>query len=66
MPTADSLTADALNDQAVATASTEASASVPAFVGMQLAGLCVGVAVILALYPDAGEKADDVVIPHTH
>ncbi|WP_198020178.1 aquaporin [Nocardioides sp. J54] len=39
-------------------------ASAPAFIGMQLLGLCVGVAVILALYPDAGEKADDVVLPH--
>jgi glycerol uptake facilitator-like aquaporin len=40
-------------------------ASVPAFVAMQLVGLCVGITVILALYPDAGEKADDVVVPHT-
>jgi hypothetical protein len=31
---------------------------------MQLVGLVVGVAVTLALYPDAGAKADDVVIPH--
>jgi len=43
-----------------------APASVPAFIGMQLIGLAVGVAVILALYPDAGEKADDVVVPHDH
>lgn len=40
--------------------------SVPAFIGMQLLGLCVGIAVVLALYPDAGEKADDVVVPHAH
>ena len=41
-----------------------APASAPAFIGMQLIGLIVGVAIILALYPDAGTKADDVVIPH--
>ncbi|WP_436701831.1 aquaporin [Nocardioides sp. BYT-33-1] len=41
-----------------------APASAPAFVGMQLAGLLVGVVVTLALYPDAGERADDVVVPH--
>jgi len=41
-----------------------APASAPAFIGMQLIGLIVGVAIILALYPDAGAKANDVVIPH--
>ncbi|MGK2875795.1 MAG: aquaporin family protein, partial [Mycobacterium sp.] len=40
-----------------------APASVPAFVAMQLIGLGVGIAVVLALYPDAGESADEVVIP---
>lgn len=39
-------------------------ASAPAFIGMQIIGLTVGVALTLALYPDAGEDADDVVIPH--
>jgi glycerol uptake facilitator-like aquaporin len=43
-----------------------APASAPAFIGMQLVGLIVGLAVTLALYPDAGTKADDVVVPHTH
>ncbi|WP_392544036.1 aquaporin [Oryzobacter telluris] len=47
-----------------------APASAPAFVGAQLAGLVVGVAVTLALYPDAADGADgadDVVVPHaTH
>lgn len=43
-----------------------APASVPAFIAMQLIGLAVGAAVILVLYPDAGEKADDVVLPHAH
>jgi glycerol uptake facilitator-like aquaporin len=42
-----------------------APASVPAFVGMQLVGLVVGVVVTLVLYPDAGESADDVVLPHS-
>lgn len=43
-----------------------APASVPAFIGMQLVGLAVGIALTLALYADAGSKADDVVLPHTH
>jgi glycerol uptake facilitator-like aquaporin len=38
--------------------------AVPAFVGAQLVGLVIGVAVTLALYPDAGSRADDVVVPH--
>lgn len=41
-----------------------APTSAPAFIAMQLLGLCVGVAVTLALYPDTGEKADNVVVPH--
>ena len=41
-----------------------APASAPAFVMAQLAGLCVGAAMVLALYPRAGAQADDVVIPH--
>ncbi|MEP9383359.1 aquaporin [Nocardioides cheoyonin] len=43
-----------------------APASVLPFIAMQLIGLIVGIALTLALYPDAGAKADDVVIPHTH
>jgi glycerol uptake facilitator-like aquaporin len=43
-----------------------APTSAPAFVAMQLLGLCVGVALTLSLYPDVGEKADDAVIPHPH
>lgn len=42
-----------------------APASAPAFIAMQLIGLIVGLALTLALYPDAGTKADDVVVPHT-
>lgn len=38
-------------------------ASVLPFVGAQLAGLAVGVAVTRVLYPDAGERAGDVVVP---
>lgn len=41
-----------------------APASVLPFIGMQLIGLIVGLALTLVLYPDAGRKADDVVIPH--
>ncbi len=41
-----------------------APGSVPGFVVAQLLGLAVGVGVTLALYPDAGDSADDVVVPH--
>ena len=43
-----------------------APSSAPAFIAMQLIGLIVGLAATLALYPDAGTKADDVVLPHPH
>ncbi len=41
-----------------------APSSATPFVLAQLAGLVLGVAVTLALYPDVGTHADDVVIPH--
>jgi len=41
-----------------------APGSAAAFIGMELVGLVVGVAVTRALYPDAGASADDVVVPH--
>jgi arsenate reductase len=41
-----------------------APGSVPAFVLAQLGGLVVGVALVLALYPGAGEAAGDVVVAH--
>lgn len=41
-------------------------ASALPFIAMQLVGLVAGVIVVLALYPDAGRKADDVVVPHVH
>ena len=41
-----------------------APASVPGFVVAQLVGLAVGVGPLLALYPDAGQAADEVVVPH--
>ncbi|MFC4019302.1 aquaporin [Micromonospora sp. GCM10011542] len=40
-----------------------APASVPGFVLAQLVGLAVGVGLLLALYPDAGQAADRVVVP---
>ncbi|HCB05210.1 MAG TPA: MIP/aquaporin family protein [Nocardioides sp.] len=43
-----------------------APASVPPFIAMQLVGLMVGVVVTSVLYPDAGEHADDVVLPHSN
>ena len=39
-------------------------ASAAAFVGVQLVGMAVGVVLTLVLHPDAGAKADDVVVPH--
>ena len=41
-----------------------APASVPGFVAFQMAGLLVGVGLLLALYPDAGKAADDIVVEH--
>ncbi|HKF32485.1 MAG TPA: hypothetical protein VKB37_08940, partial [Jatrophihabitantaceae bacterium] len=41
-----------------------APSSAPSFIGMQVLGAAVGVAIVLALYPDAGQRADDIVIPH--
>ena len=41
-----------------------APGSVAPFVLAQLVGLAVGVLLILALYPDAGDRADEVVVPH--
>ncbi|MEU8663224.1 MIP/aquaporin family protein [Actinoplanes philippinensis] len=41
-----------------------APSSVPGFVGFQLVGLLVGVGLLLALYPDAGKTADDIVVEH--
>jgi glycerol uptake facilitator-like aquaporin len=43
-----------------------APSSVPGFIGMQVLGLVAGVAIVLILYPDAGEQADEVVVPHLH
>ncbi|MFC4147882.1 MIP/aquaporin family protein [Micromonospora mangrovi] len=40
-----------------------APAAVPGFVVAQLVGLAVGTALLLALYPDAGRAADQVVVP---
>jgi glycerol uptake facilitator-like aquaporin len=40
-----------------------APSSVPAFVGMQVLGAAIGVGIVLILYPDAGERAGDAVIP---
>jgi glycerol uptake facilitator-like aquaporin len=38
--------------------------SVPGFVTAQVVGMVVGVGLVLALYPDAGRVADDVVVAH--
>jgi arsenate reductase len=39
-------------------------ASVPGFVLAQLVGAAVAVALIRGLYPDIGDVADEVVVPH--
>jgi arsenate reductase len=41
-----------------------APASLPGYLLAQLAGLVVGVGLLVALYADAGRAADDVVVPH--
>ncbi len=41
-----------------------APASVPGFVAAQAGGLIVGAALLLALYPAAGETAGEVVAEH--
>jgi len=41
-----------------------APSSVPAFIGMQVVGAALGIGIALVLYPDAGQRAGDVVIPH--
>ncbi|MFC7535369.1 aquaporin [Actinoplanes sp. GCM10030250] len=41
-----------------------APGSVPGFVVAQLAGLLLGVGLVLALYPHAGDNADAAVVPH--
>jgi arsenate reductase len=43
-----------------------APGSVPAFIAAQLAGLGIGVALLLALYPGAGHATDEVVVAHDH
>lgn len=41
-------------------------ASVPGFIAAQIVGALIGLALISALYPDAADSADDVVVPHPH
>jgi glycerol uptake facilitator-like aquaporin len=41
-----------------------APASVPGFVVAQLVGLLIGVGLVAALYPHAGDKGDAIVVPH--
>jgi arsenate reductase len=41
-----------------------APSSVPAFIAAQLVGLVVGTALLLVLYPSAGQSAGEVVVPH--
>jgi glycerol uptake facilitator-like aquaporin len=41
-----------------------APASAPGFIAAQLVGAFVGLALIVTLYPDAAQTADEVVVPH--
>jgi glycerol uptake facilitator-like aquaporin len=41
-----------------------APASAPGFIAAQLVGALVGLALIITLYPDAAQTADEVVVPH--
>jgi glycerol uptake facilitator-like aquaporin len=41
-------------------------ASAPGFIAAQIVGALIGLALIAALYPDAAQTADEVVVPHHH
>ena len=41
-------------------------ASAPGFIAAQIVGALIGLALIVTLYPNAAETADDVVVPHHH
>jgi glycerol uptake facilitator-like aquaporin len=43
-----------------------APTSAPGFIAAQIIGALIGLALIVALYPDAAANADDVVVPHPH
>jgi glycerol uptake facilitator-like aquaporin len=43
-----------------------APSSAPGFIGAQIVGTLIGLALIVALYPDAAANADNVVVPHPH
>ena len=43
-----------------------APSSAPGFIVAQIVGALIGLALIVALYPDAAANADDVVVPHPH
>lgn len=43
-----------------------APGSVPGFIAAQIVGALAGLALVVALYPDAARTADDAVIPHPH
>ena len=43
-----------------------APGSAPGFIAAQIVGALIGLALIVALYPDAARRADDVVVPHPH
>jgi glycerol uptake facilitator-like aquaporin len=43
-----------------------APTSAPGFIGAQIVGAAVGLALITALFPDIAASADDVVVPHHH
>jgi glycerol uptake facilitator-like aquaporin len=43
-----------------------APSSAPGFIAAQIVGALVGLALTVALYPDAAQRADDVVVPHPH
>lgn len=41
-----------------------APSSAPAFIAAQIAGALIGLALVVALYPDVQQSADEVVVPH--
>ena len=41
-----------------------APSTVPGFIAAQIVGALIGLALVVALYPDAADSADQAVIPH--
>ncbi len=43
-----------------------APTSVPGFIAAQIVGALIGLALVVALYPDVAQTADDIIVPRPH